>query len=111
MQALQLWAARNLPGGGHAIEPPEKPQHPAPPVQSPRQLNPTAVNVSTPPTPTKIQYNLVQLEPPRPLSAINDDPVVDEHDAAVILGLKAETLKKWRQRKQGPEYLQYGRAG
>ena len=50
---------------------------------------------------------LVELEAPRPLSAFDDDPVLGTADAARILGIAADTMKKWRQRNQGPEYIQY----
>lgn len=40
----------------------------------------------------------MKLEPPVPLSATNDDPVFKTRAAATILGLTADTLKKWRQR-------------
>ena len=53
----------------------------------------------------------MKLEPPVPLSAINDDPVFDPRAAATILGRTADTLKKWRQRGQGPDYIQYGEDG
>ena len=48
---------------------------------------------------------------PLPISAYNDDPVFDEVGAARLLGLSAECLKKWRQRNQGPDYIQYGKGG
>jgi hypothetical protein len=50
------------------------------------------------------------LEQP-PLSAFDDNPVFDESCAARFLGLSTETLKKWRQRNFGPDYIQYGPAG
>jgi hypothetical protein len=46
-----------------------------------------------------------------PISTYDDNPVFDEHGAAAYLGLSHETLKKWRQRDQGPGYLQFGLAG
>lgn len=49
----------------------------------------------------------MRLEPAQPLIAINDNPVFDANAAAAILGLSAEQLKKWRQRNQGPDYIQY----
>jgi hypothetical protein len=42
-----------------------------------------------------------------PLSVINDDPVFDARDAAVILGVSQDLLEKWRQRRHGPTYFQY----
>jgi len=52
----------------------------------------------------------LQLEP-RPLSAYDDNPVLDEISAARVVGVSADCLKKWRQRKQGPDYIQYRRNG
>ena len=48
---------------------------------------------------------------PRPLSAFDDNPIFNENSAARFLGISAECLKKWRQRNQGPDYIQYGRGG
>ena len=48
---------------------------------------------------------------PRPLSAYDDNPVLNEAGAAFIVGVTADCLKKWRQRKQGPDYIQYGPNG
>jgi len=53
----------------------------------------------------------VTLEPAKPLAVINDDPVVSPVAAASILGVTADCLKKWRQRNQGPDYIQYGHNG
>ncbi len=47
----------------------------------------------------------------RPLSAYDDNPVFDECSAARFLGVSADCLKKWRQRMQGPDYIQYGKNG
>jgi hypothetical protein len=58
-----------------------------------------------------IPTRYMELEPPQPLSAINDDPVFDTHAAAVLLGVTYECLRKWRQRNQGPDYIQYGDKG
>jgi len=41
-----------------------------------------------------------------PLSAYDDNPVFDEVSAARFVGVSADTLKKWRHRKQGPDYIQ-----
>lgn len=51
------------------------------------------------------------LEPPRPLSLINDDPVFDDYDAAELLGVTRGQMKKWRQRDRGPAYFQYEAGG
>jgi hypothetical protein len=46
-----------------------------------------------------------------PLLAYDDNPVFNQYGAAEILGVTAQCLKKWRQRNQGPDYLQYGGGG
>ena len=51
------------------------------------------------------------LEPPRPLSLVNDDPVFDDYDAAILLGVTRGQMKKWRQRGRGPTYYQYEGGG
>ena len=48
---------------------------------------------------------------PQPVWACNDNPVFNERGAAELIGISAELLKKWRQRGQGPDYIQYGRGG
>ena len=48
---------------------------------------------------------------PQPLSAFDDNPIFNEDGAARFLGISSERMKKWRQRNQGPDYLQYGRGG
>lgn len=48
---------------------------------------------------------------PRPVWACNDNPVFNQRGAAELLGVSAECLKKWRQRNQEPDYIQYGRNG
>ena len=53
----------------------------------------------------------MRLEPPIPLSAVNDDPVFDDRSASTILGVTVAAMKKWRQRHQGPDYYQYGDNG
>jgi hypothetical protein len=53
----------------------------------------------------------VDLEPPKPLIAIDDNPVFDVVAAGRILGVTPDWLKKWRPRNQGPDYLQYGKNG
>jgi hypothetical protein len=52
-----------------------------------------------------------KLEPAKPLSAFNDDPLFNPKAAARILAVSVESLKKWRQRKRGPSYIQYGQDG
>jgi len=48
---------------------------------------------------------------PQPVSAHCNNPLLDEHGAAVFLGLSRELLKKWSQRGFGPDYIQYGKNG
>lgn len=55
-----------------------------------------------------LQYLAVER---RPLSAYDDNPVRSERSAAAVIGVTAECMKKWRQRDQGPDYLQYGPSG
>ena len=47
----------------------------------------------------------------QPLSAFDDNPVLDSQGAAFVLGVSVDLLKKWRQRRQGPDYIQYGASG
>ncbi len=60
---------------------------------------------------TEIPARYMLLEPRKPLSIIDDVPIFDGCDAARILGVSDERLKKWRQRNQGPDYIQYGKDG
>lgn len=48
---------------------------------------------------------------PRPLSNYDDNPVRNEVGTAFIAGVSPDTLKKGRQRNQGPDYIQYGLNG
>ena len=54
------------------------------------------------------RYHVVE---PQPLSVYDDNPVFNEMGAAQIVGVSSGCLKKWRQRNQGPDYIQYGRGG
>jgi hypothetical protein len=72
--------------------------HPARPAQAG-----TAQLHELPPTPLEIK--------PLQLSAYDDNPVLNEAGAAFIIGVTADCLKKWRQRNQGPNYIQYGDNG
>jgi hypothetical protein len=45
------------------------------------------------------------------LSTCDDNPVLNELGAAFVLGVSPNLLKKWWQRTQGPDYIQYGRGG
>jgi hypothetical protein len=60
---------------------------------------------------TAIPERYMLLEPKQPLSVIDDAPVFDAVAAARILGVSVERMKKWRQRNQGPDYIQYGKDG
>jgi hypothetical protein len=48
---------------------------------------------------------------PKPLSAFDDNPLLNEVGAAFIVGVSADLLSKWRQRDQGPDFIQYGQGG
>jgi len=48
---------------------------------------------------------------PLPLSAYDENPVLNEAGAAFIIGVTADCLKKWRKRDKGPDYIQYGLNG
>jgi hypothetical protein len=47
----------------------------------------------------------------KPLSAFDDNPVLGVNGAAEVVGVSAECMRKWRQRDQGPDYIQYGLDG
>jgi hypothetical protein len=59
----------------------------------------------------EIPERFMCLEPPLPPLAINDNPVFNVNAAGRILGVSAERLDKWRQRNQGPDFIQYGKNG
>jgi hypothetical protein len=59
----------------------------------------------------EISEKLVCLEPRQPLVVLDDDPVFDAAAAGRILGYSVERMKKWRQRNQGPDYIQYEKNG
>lgn len=59
---------------------------------------------------TELPLQLLKVEQP-PISATSNNPALKECVAACILGLSDETLKKWRQRGIGPNYVQYGPDG
>lgn len=59
---------------------------------------------------TELPLQLLEVERP-PISATDNNPALKECVAACILGLSDETLKKWRQRGIGPNYIQYGPDG
>jgi len=63
-----------------------------------------------PPQRMQIPDVYLSIEHP-PVSAYDDNPVLNENGAGKLLGVSAECMKKWRQRNQGPDYLQYGCCG
>jgi hypothetical protein len=81
----------------------------AQPLSSSKASRPIA-ETNPPPRRTQIFGTNLSLERP-PVSTYDDNPVFDERGAAAYLGLSQECLKKWRQRNQGPDYIQYGPGG
>ena len=80
------------------------------PSQPTNEVNST--RPATLPAPRRTYVPRVFLDlAPRPLLAYDDNPVFNEASAARFLGISAECIKKWRQRNQGPDYLQYGPGG
>ena len=47
----------------------------------------------------------------RALSFFDDNPLFGTCEAAEILAVGVDLLKKWRRRDQGPDYVQYGPGG
>ena len=47
----------------------------------------------------------------RALSTFDDNPLFGICEAAEILAVGVDLLKKWRRRNQGPDYVQYGPGG
>jgi len=90
------------------------PQRPAPEVDVPADVVPSFQRSRSAPVDQaqrrELPKTLLRLEP-KPLSAYDENPVFDEITAARFLGLTAGCLKKWRQRRQGPDYIQYGNNG
>lgn len=71
---------------------------------------PTKSSSQTAPATPKVDVipeRFMRLEPEDPLIVIDDNPVFDTCAAGRILGRTVECLKKWRQRDQGPDYIQY----
>ena len=89
-----------------------RPQSPSTTPHSRPIADPQPASSSNPARPHRIEIpeRYIGLEQP-PLSAFDDNPVFNEYSAAQIVGVSAECLKKWRQRNQGPDYIQYGRSG
>jgi hypothetical protein len=77
----------------------------------PQSTSPAPSPTTPVPNTTQIPLQLKSLEPAEPEVFINDDPVFETIDAAAILGVTADRLVKWRQREQGPDYLQYAQNG
>ncbi len=42
---------------------------------------------------------------------VNDDPMFGTLGAAIVLGISADLLRKWRQRGKGPQYYKFGELG
>jgi hypothetical protein len=89
-----------------------QPQHPSSVPSSHPAVDPNVPlpNVSSAPRCTQVPAIYLTVERP-PISTYDDNPIIDERGAAAFLGLRPETLKKWRQRDQGPDYIQFGQAG
>jgi hypothetical protein len=88
-------------------------------LKRPISLSPNAGRVSfansrsapvAPAVHRELPATLLKLEP-KPLSAYDDNPVLDPVSAACFVGVTEDTLKKWRYRQQGPDYIQYGPNG
>ena len=47
----------------------------------------------------------------RALSTFDDNPLFGSYEAAQILAISVDLLKKWRLRDKGPDYVQYGPGG
>jgi hypothetical protein len=85
-------------------------QKPEPSTQQ-EALPSTSVRAAAAPKRTEIPLQLARLERAQPLYLIDDDPVFEVMYAARILGISQDLLEKWRQRGQGPDYIQYGPGG
>ncbi len=48
---------------------------------------------------------------PLALEVFDENPLLKERSAAVLLDMSPGLLKKWRQRNWGPNYIQYGEDG
>lgn len=91
-----------------ALAPTPQPQ-PSPTFLAQVKASPSLAAV--PPKVNRLPYTLMKLEPPQPVSVINANPVFGTKDAATIVGVSEDCLRKWRLRDQGPNYLQYGGDG
>lgn len=89
-----------------------QPQLPSSVPSSHPSVDPNAPMLNGSSIPRRTQIPAIYLTVERaPISTYVDNPVFDERSAAAFFGLSPETLKKWRQRNQGPDYIQYGPAG
>jgi len=88
--------------------------HSEPPIARPAQgASGPALN------PARLPAQIMRLQPGHPFKLVGgdplfdvDNPVFEVREAAAILGLSKELLDKWRERGQGPEFIQYyGRGG
>jgi hypothetical protein len=78
-------------------------------TNQPKPQPPQPASEAAVPSPkvAEIPLRLRELEPQEPPRVTADDPVFNTRDAAQILGLSTDRLMKWRQRGQGPGFLQY----
>ena len=67
-----------------------------------------------PPKAWRLPENIMRLQPGHPFKFVEDrrlfeveDPVFEVREAAAILGISKDLLDKWRERGEGPEYIQY----
>jgi hypothetical protein len=91
------------------IQQPERPTAPAPSATA--EVIHAKDNAAAAPLRFEAPKRLVRLEPQQPLTVIDSNPVFGTEDAARILGASEDRLKKWRQRDQGPDYIQYETGG
>jgi hypothetical protein len=86
--------SRELPAGSKAnastTEQPPSVHSSSPQVNTPRSFP------AVPPKGKRLPYTLMRLEPPQPVSVINANPVFEPANAATILGVSKDRLKKWR---------------
>jgi hypothetical protein len=81
-------------------------------AENTRAETPATVSISAlKPVRLLIPAAYLDLESRAPLTAINSDPNFNTRNAAEILGVTEGTMKKWRQRHHGPDYIQYGPDG
>lgn len=79
-----------------------------PPADRPEAVPPTTSVPVPEPELTEIPLRLFCVQGgDKPFHVINPDPVVDVRKAAIILGISQDLLEKWRQRGQGPAYIQF----